>query len=213
MRADFMFLMNSEEARCDCQLHWCPPRHEGQPGLAATRIAETLMMQVWMSNDGDDTLPLFTCSVDLNRLDTCLVRVGNARAPLALQKLELLPKLGFLMTKDVVRSGSEFVLDTAHLALEALQQDGWRPFLLQEPSITANETEPDQLQPGYFNFADDDGADAGESETRAPDSAVSSADEEDAEDENPAVDEEMLSAAGADKEDVAAQGAGMEQMA
>ena len=78
------------------------------------------MMQVWMSNDGDDTLPLFTCSVDLNRLDTCLVRVGNARAPLALQKLELLPKLGFLMTKDVVRSGSEFVLDTAHLALEAL---------------------------------------------------------------------------------------------
>ena len=212
MRADFMFLMNSEEARCDCQLHWCPPRHEGQPGLAATRIAETLMMQVWMSNDGDDTLPLFTCSVDLNRLDTCLVRVGNARAPLALQKLELLPKLGFLMTKDVVRSGSEFVLDTAHLALEALQQDGWRPFLLQEPSITANETEPDQLQPGYFNFADDDGADAGESETRAPDSADSSADEEDAEVENPAVDEEMLSAAGADEEDVAAQGAGMEQM-
>ena len=170
-------------------------------------------MQVWMSNDGDDTLPLFTCSLDLNRLDTCLVRVGNARAPLALQKLELLPKLGFLMTKDGVRSGSEFVLDTAHLALEALQQDGWRPFLLQEPSITANEAEPDQLQPGYFNFADDDGADAGESETRAPDSAVSSADEEDAEVENPAVDEEMLSAAGADKEDVAAQGAGMEQMA
>ncbi len=61
--------------------------------------------------------------------------------------------------------------------------------------------------------ADDDGADAGESETRAPDSAVSSTDEEDAEEENPAVDEEMLSAAGADKEDVAAQGAGMEQMA
>ena len=169
-------------------------------------------MQVWMSNDGDDTLPLFTCSVDLNRLNTCLVRVCNGRAPLALQKLELLPKLGFLMTKHVMQSGSGFVLDTAHLALVALQQDGWRPFLLQEPSVTANDTEPDQLQPGYFNFADDDGADAGESETRAPDSTVSSTDEEDAEEENPAVDEEMLSAAGADEEDVAAQGAGMEQM-
>ena len=78
------------------------------------------------------------------------------------------------------------------------------------PSITSNDTEPDQLQVGYFNFADDDGADAGESETRAPVSTVSSADEEDAEEENPAVVEEMLSAAGADEEDVATQGAGME---
>ena len=72
------------------------------------------------------------------------------------------------------------------------------------------------LPTGAIDFptvSDDDGADAGESETRAPDSAVSSADEEDAEEENPAVDEEMLSAAGADEEDVAAEGAGVEQMA